>query len=154
MQLYGWLIGNWDMDVVVYRPDGATQSTRGFVSAGWVLEGRAIQDVFAVPQLFYGTTLRIYDPTLDAWHIRWADPLNQVFCELVGHARGTSIVNEGAEPVSLARLYGEQPSGRSPAMLRWIFTDITPRSFRWKSERSPDGAQWQLQREYFARRVS
>jgi hypothetical protein len=154
MQLYAWLVGNWDMDVVIHRPDGAKQSTQGFVHAGWVLEGRAIQDVFAVPQLFYGTTLRIYDPSLDIWHIRWIDPLNQVFCEQVGRAQGDTIVQEGEESASLARLYGPARPGLPPARLRWSFTDITPRSFLWKSERSTDGTHWQLQREYFARRVS
>jgi hypothetical protein len=41
------------------------------------------------------------------------------------------------------------------AAVRWSFTEITPTSFRWRGERSPDGgANWQLQAEYFARRVN
>jgi hypothetical protein len=65
MALYGWLVGVWELDVVISRRDGTRQSTHGTVHAGWVLGGRAIQDIFAVPGLFYGTTLRVYDPALD-----------------------------------------------------------------------------------------
>ena len=79
MALYGWLIGRWEMDSVIHSDDGTKQSgPRGEIHFGWVLEGRAIQDVWALPGFFYGTTLRVYDPALDAWHILWSDPLKQV----------------------------------------------------------------------------
>jgi hypothetical protein len=153
MRLYSWLVGDWDMDVVVYRSDGTKQTAQGWVSAGWVLEGRAIQDVFAAPRLFYGTTLRVYDPGLDAWRIHWTDPVNQVHFWQIARARGADVVQEGKETPSLARLYGSVPASGPQATIRWSFTDITPDSFRWCSERSTYGASWQLQREYFARRV-
>jgi len=153
MHLYAWLVGGWDMDVIIYGTDGSKQSKQGIVRAGWVLEGRAIQDIFAVPGLFYGTTLRVYDPSMDAWRVLWTDPLNQVYVNLIGRARGADIVNEGAEPPSLARLYGAVPSAGAEATIRWTFTDVSPSSFRWLSERATDGAKWQLQREYLARRL-
>lgn len=153
LELYAWLVGRWDLDVVLRRSDGSTESKRGIVSAGWVLEGRAIQDVFAVPGLFYGSTLRVYDPTIDAWHCHWTDPLHQVYFQMIGRARGTEIVNEGREPPSLARVYGAQISPDTKATLRWIFSDITSAGFRWRSERSLDGGPWELQREYFAQRA-
>jgi len=153
MRLYAWLVGEWDMDVVIYRSDGTKQTTQGWISAGWVLEGRAIQDIFAVPRLFYGTTLRVYDPGLDAWHIHWTDPVNQVHFWQIGRARGADVVQEGKETPSLARLYGSVPASGPQATIRWSFTDITADSFHWRSERSIYGASWQLQREYFARRV-
>ena len=38
---------------------------------------------------------------------------------------------------------------------RWSFTEITADSFHWLGERSlDDGATWQLQAEFFARRVA
>lgn len=153
LALYAWLVGRWELDVVLRRPDGSSEKSRGFVSAGWVLEGRAIQDVFAVPGLFYGSTLRVYDPDLDAWHCHWSDPQHQVYFRMMGRAHGGEIVNEGPEPDSLARVYGMRVTPGNPAMLRWIFGDITEDAFRWRSERSTDGADWRLQREYFARRV-
>lgn len=153
MSLYGWLIGRWEMDAVRYLDGAAPRRSRGEVHFGWVLEGRAIQDVWIVPSRdvrhpgpparsdFYGTTLRIYDPGLDAWHILWADPLNQTYRQQIGRARGADIVQDGKDD--------------SGAAVRWSFTEITPDSFHWLGERSPDGgATWQLQVEFFARRVA
>jgi hypothetical protein len=49
--LYGWLIGSWDMDVVHYRVDLGSARRRGEIHFGWVLEGRAVQDVWIMPPL-------------------------------------------------------------------------------------------------------
>ena len=112
MGLYGWLIGSWEMDAVVHADDGTTQKGRGEIHFGWVLEGRAIQDVWILPGVFYGTTLRVYDPGLDAWHILWSDPLKQFYTRQIGRARGKDIVQEGTNDAGDA--------------VRWSFTEITP----------------------------
>jgi hypothetical protein len=138
MGLYGWLIGRWEMDTAVYDDNGAKQTGRGEVHAGWVLEGRAIQDVWILPGTFYGTTLRVYDPGIDAWHILWSDPVRQYYARQIGRARGNDIVQEGKNDAGDA--------------IRWSFTEITPNSFRWRGERAADGG-WRLQAEFFARRV-
>ncbi len=141
MSLYGWLIGSWEMDAVLYGDDGTTHTGRGEIHFGWVLEGRAIQDVWTWPGIFYGTTLRVYDPGIDAWHILWTDPLKQLYTRQIGRARGNDIVQEGRDD--------------SGTGVRWTFTEITPNSFHWLGERSSDGgAAWQLQVEFFARRVT
>lgn len=140
MGLYRWLIGRWDMDAVVYDDDGRKHTARGEIHAGWVLEGRAIQDVWILPGFFHGTTLRVYDPGIDAWHILWSDPLKQLYRRQIGRARGNDIVQDGQDD--------------SGAPVRWSFSEITPNSFRWRGERSPDGgATWQLQAEFVVRRV-
>jgi hypothetical protein len=140
MNLYGWLIGDWDMQAVVHREDGTEHHSRGEIHFGWVLEGRAIQDVWILPDVFYGTTLRVYDPDLDAWHILWSDPLRQFYARQIGRARGGDIVQEGTDGAG--------------ASIRWSFTDITPNSFRWLGERSVDRENWRLQAEFLARRVA
>ncbi len=141
MGLYGWLIGDWDMDAVIFADDGTRHQGRGEIHFGWVLEGRAIQDVWILPGVFHGTTLRIYDPGLDAWHILWNDPLRQYYTRQIGRARGRDIVQEGKNDAG------------DP--VRWTFTDITPDSFRWLGERSRDGGTtWQLQAEFAARRAA
>jgi hypothetical protein len=155
MGLYGWLIGRWDMELVTYEENGTKHTGSGEIHFGWVLEGRAIQDVWIVPRRgargpnapvlpvagdWYGTTLRIYDPGLDAWHIFWSNPVAQFYTRQIGRARGADIVQEG-----------KLDSG---AILRWSFTEITPNSFHWLGEQSRDGgASWRLQVEVFARRV-
>src|SRR5271167_983878 len=99
MNLYGWLIGRWTMDATVHLGDGGTHRGPGEIHFGWVLEGRAIQDVWMIPRRsgrvpdapalpiagnWYGTTLRIYDPALDAWRIYWIDPATNSFRQQIG----------------------------------------------------------------------
>jgi len=140
MALYGWLIGDWEMEAVVHADDGSTHRGRGEIHFAWVLEGRAIQDVWILPGFFHGTTLRIYDPGLDAWHILWSDPLHQYYARQIGRARGRDIVQEGRNDLGEAT--------------RWSFIEITPDSFIWRGERSGDnGATWTLQAEFRARRT-
>ena len=140
MGLYGWLIGSWEMQATLHLENGSTHRAEGSIHFGWVLEGRAIQDVWILPGVFHGTTLRIYDPGLDAWHIIWNDPVRQYYARQIGRARGKDIVQEG-----------KNDAGDT---LRWSFTDITPDSFRWRGERArDDGASWQLQAEFLARRT-
>ena len=59
LKLYGQLIGRWTMDAVVHRDDGSRHQGTGEIHFGWVLEGRAIQDVWMLPGMFYGTTLQV-----------------------------------------------------------------------------------------------
>ena len=141
MDLYGWLIGDWVMEATVHKDDGSVHKGRGQIHFVWALEGRAIQDVWILPGVFYGTTLRVYDPAIDAWHILWSDPLKQLYTRQTGRAQGRDIVQLG------------QAGDGVP--LRWSFTDIAPDSFRWLGERSLDGgASWQLQADFRARRVA
>jgi hypothetical protein len=141
MKLYGWLLGSWRMEASTFAPDGTKHNGQGEIHFAWALEGRAIQDVWILPGVFYGTTLRIYDPGMDAWHILWSDPLRQFYASQIGRARGPDIVQEGTDSTH--------------APIRWTFTDITPNSFRWLGERSDDGGRtyWR-QAEFFATRVS
>ena len=138
MGLYGRLIGNWRMDAVV----SATMARSIKVPAKSILAGflrAAPFRMWILPGVFYGTTLRVYDPGIDAWHILWSDPLMQFYTRQIGRARGSDIVQEG-----------KNDPGQK---VRWSFVEITSDSFRWLGERSlDDGATWQLQAEFFARR--
>lgn len=153
MGLYGWLIGSWDIEVFDHLPDGTTRRSLGEWHFAWALEGRAIQDVFIVPSRAerraaagpegnrYGTTLRVYDPQLGAWHILWVNPVRQAIDRMIGRRRGNDIVQEG-----------EDKNGQA---IRWSFVDIAPDSFRWLGERSTDGGQgWRLEVEFRARRTA
>jgi hypothetical protein len=153
LRLYSWLVGRWEMDVATILENGTTHRGRGEIHAGWVLQGRAIQDVWMIPRLqdrrpgieplpgagnWYGTTLRIYDPALGAWRILWSDPATGFFAQQIGRARGADIVQTGPDP-------------RGGSM-RWIFTDIEPESFRWTAERAPDDLNWRREVDIRARR--
>jgi hypothetical protein len=139
LSLYGWLVGDWEMDGILYLENGKEYRAPGEIHAGWVLEGRAIQDVWIFQGVFYGTTLRVYDPGIDAWHILWSDPMKNYYSRQLGRARGNDIVQEGAS------------ADGTPT--RWSFTEVTPNSFHWLGEKSDGRSGWTGVSEFFPRRV-
>jgi hypothetical protein len=156
LRLYGRFVGDWRMDVTTFAENGDTRRGTGEIHFGWVLEGRAIQDVWMIPPFaerragattelpeaarWYGTTLRVYDPRLDAWHIFWLDPATQFFSRQLGRAEGADIVQVGKH--------------ESGVTLRWSFREITDDSFRWLGEISPDdGKTWRTQVDIRAQRI-
>jgi hypothetical protein len=139
LALFAWLIGDWEFDVTTLPEDGTLHHDHGEIHAGWVLRGRAIQDVWMIPHNWYGTTLRIYDPALDAWHILWNDPATNFFSQQIARGRAGDIVQEGADP-------------RGGSM-RWTFDDISKKSFHWMAERARDGEDWRREVDIQARRV-
>ena len=151
MDLYGWLVGSWELDVVGYADTGEVIHTMAEAHVAWVLEGRAVQDVFINPRRsnrgpdspkfanWFGTTIRIYDPSIQAWRVNWFNPHDGVRAELIGRRRGAEIVQEGTFP--------------DGTPIRWTFSEIMEDSFRWRGERlEPDGKTWRLQVDFRARR--
>lgn len=154
--LYGQFVGDWDAEIVTHAPDGTHHRGQGEIHFGWVLEGRAIQDVWMIPRCqdrrpdgpvlpvagnWYGTTIRVYDPTLGAWRISWIDPATNNYYQQIGRRQGADIVQEGTTPTG--------------ALSRWSFTEITPNSFHWKGEASADqGVTWWLAVDVYARRTA
>ena len=150
--VYGWLVGSWELDVYRYVVDVADRHIKGEVHAGWVLEGRAVQDVWIMPRVsdrpsyqdrvtnMYGTTLRIWDPAIEAWRIIWRNPVTGHSEEQIGRRNGNDIVQVGARP--------------DGTPTRWMFTEITRDSFHWTGESlNPDGKTWSLGGEFRGRRV-
>jgi len=50
LMLFGQFVGDWEVDFTVYGPDGTREIERAEWHFGWVLQGRAIQDVFIIPR--------------------------------------------------------------------------------------------------------
>jgi len=153
LDVYGWLIGSWKLDVYYYKAiDVSARRIKGEVHFGWVLEGRAVQDVWIMPRRserteeldktnnMYGTTLRVWDPAIQAWHITWINPVTGHREEQIGRRSGKDIVQVGAR------------ADGTPT--RWMFTEITPDSFHWTGESLlPDGKTWKLEGEFRAKRM-
>jgi hypothetical protein len=151
--LYGWLVGSWELDIHYYGGiDVRPRGMKGEVHFTWVLEGRAIQDVWIMPPRsqrtagtdkdinMYGTTLRVWDPSIQAWRITWTNPVRNHREEQVGRWIGKDVVQVGARPTGQAT--------------RWRFTEITANSFHWLGEAlEPDGQTWKLEGEFRARRI-
>lgn len=151
---YGWLVGSWDLDVDRYAGvDVRGRRLRGEVHAGWALEGRAVQDVWIMPlrsargsepeergMNMFGTTLRVWDPTIQAWRITWINPVHNHREEQIGRRIGAEIVQVGAR------------ANGTPT--RWRFTELTGDSFHWIGDAlAADGKTWVTEGEFRARRV-
>ena len=150
---YGQFVGRWRTETTEWLPDRSTRFSAWDVRFCWVLEGRAIQDLWITPPpgevlpvaydapVRYGTTLRIYDPASDAWHIIWADAPSGRVLRQTGRRIGSEIVQVGER----------EPDG---SQSRWVFRDITWGSFRWCNERSDDGGvSWRLAQQMLATRL-
>ncbi len=151
MALYAPLIGDWAVDVIDYGPDGSRRTSTGEWHFAWVLEGRAIQDVWIAPRRAlrqegtsaqgnrYGTTVRVYDPKTEVWTVNWFNPVTGARNTLVGRKQGDDIIQEGTDSAGVR--------------IRWTFSEITATSFYWRGEVLADaGKTWRLVAEFRGRR--
>jgi hypothetical protein len=150
---YGWLVGSWELDVLHYGGRNVSaQNLKGEAHFAWVLEGRAIQDVWIMPARserkgfrdkmlnMYGSTLRAWDPTIKGWRITWSNPAGDHHETQIGRRHGRDVVQTGT-----------RPDGR---VTRWSFREITANSFRWFGESQPAaGTRWTLEGEFRAQRI-
>ncbi|HTT35013.1 MAG TPA: hypothetical protein VMH78_04000 [Thermoplasmata archaeon] len=146
LALFGQFVGDWEItECRNLNADGSWTVERGELHWRWILEGRAVQDVWSTIDEAtgrarpIGTTVRFYDSRIDAWHSVWIAPVLGVVRTFVGRAVGDEIVLEGT-------------SARGNP-LKWIFSEITPRAFRWRAEelREPPSG-WVLCEEMRIRR--
>ncbi|HEY8993471.1 MAG TPA: hypothetical protein VIM71_02200 [Lacunisphaera sp.] len=152
---YGWLVGSWELDVIHYGGRNVSnQLLKGEAHFSWVLEGRAIQDVWIMPRRFerrlypdrsmnmYGSTLRAWDAALKGWRITWANPAGAHYESQIGRWQGGDVVQTGTRPDGTAT--------------RWSFREITADSFHWFGEARPaTGANgWTLEGEFRAHRTA
>jgi len=141
LMLFGQFIGDWDIVEARYpQPDGTEIKRQGEIHFRWILEGKAMQDVFMTYQenprrlIPVGTTVRFYDPKIDAWRSTWMSPIQGAMQTFIGRKLKDEIVLESKTKEG----YPE----------KWIFSDITPQSFRWRSVETHDnGKTWQLTEE-------
>lgn len=144
LMLYGQFIGSWEVHSINFHADGTRTERQGEWHFAWILGGRGVQDVLfatGAPAYRYGTTVRCYDSTIDAWRVTWMSPGGGEFANLIGRQIGDRIVQEGTGP---------DPRRRE----RWTFSEMTPTTFNWYGEVSFDqGKTWSLEQEMHAKRL-
>jgi hypothetical protein len=146
LQLFGQFLGSWTFAGTQYKDDGSRPTDKGEIHFHWVLQGRAIQDVWLETaadesdkvELFYGTTIRFYDPTTDTWRSTWLDPTTGVVRVFVGRKVGSEIVLEA--------------NGADGRPIRWIFSEIKADRFHWRGERKT-GSEWRVYEDLNAHRM-
>lgn len=150
--IFAPMLGSWDLEVIYYNPDGSVKRrTPGEWHFARVLEGRAIQDVWIVPPRpqrqplepppgEYGVTLRFYDPRIEAWRSTWHGPVHGIVWPFIARRVDGEIV--------LERI------GEDGELTHWVFGDIRPSSFEWRSQSSRDGGHtWRIDQIMHARRI-
>ncbi|MEU4328573.1 hypothetical protein [Nonomuraea dietziae] len=149
LAFFGRLVGSWDVAVTNHHPDGASEELLGEWHFGWVLDGRAIQDVWLAPSRAerartgdesgeWGATLRFYDPRIKAIRSTWIGPARGWVLPFIARQQGEEMVLEGTF---------------DGVLTRWIFSDVKPGSFHWRAvESSDDGRTWRLRQQMLASR--
>ena len=143
LSLFGRFVGSWDIEATYWDHDGnVTAEVGGEWHFGWVLQGRAIQDVLISPPLEeqrlagaplreFGSSFRLYDPKTDTWRVTWFAPVSGTIVDLTARPDGEGIVLEGTEPNGM--------------LDRWVFSQITPDTFMWTGYESDDqGNTWPM----------
>jgi hypothetical protein len=157
LELFGRLIGEWDIESSNFDDNGAIVGRgQGEWLFGWVLNGRAIQDLIIAPSRAvhqqtgapygeYGTAVRFYDAKIDAWQMTAVHPVFGVIAKLIAKSdEDGGIVMEG-------RIPGEAP--HAGGLYRWTFSDIRADFFRWRGYWSEDDGQtWHFDEEILGRR--
>jgi len=118
-----------------------TTSSSGEWIFGWVMDGRAIQDLFIIhpsaarKERYIGTTLRYFEPKSATWNVTFVDPENGSVATLTGGAA------EGGRIV----LHSQNKDGKES---RWSFDEIRPDSWVFRDEETGDGGKtWRLREE-------
>lgn len=150
--LFGWLVGSWEIEASLHGEDGHIEQRRGEVHASWVLEGRAIQDLFIFPSRQerqagaaspgdrYATTIRTFDNFLGAWHVSFINPAaEETNAQLIARRDGDGILMEG-------RLSDQTP-------VRWRYGGVTANAFHYSAEKwNSDGTAWEIYLELSGKR--
>jgi hypothetical protein len=145
-KVFGRFVGTWEVEYADFSKSGKVTHRSGELTVGWIMDGRAIQDVWIVNPS--GTTkerevytdLRYFDPKSRTWPAIFFDPQIASVAKFTGGAAGDSRI-----VLDTADLGAEDT--------RWSFNDIRPDSFVFRDEASNDGGKtWRLQSEYHMKR--
>jgi len=140
------LVGTWDVDYTDYLKDGSTLRRTGEFTIGWIMDGRAIQDVWIVDpwgthvEREVYTEVHYFEPKSRTWQAVFVDPQEGSI------ARLTSTELSKDRYVLVTHDLGGKDT-------RWSFSDIRPDSFEWRDETSSDGGKtWSLHSDYHMKR--
>jgi len=140
-RVFDRLVGTWDCDYGFFLDDGSVRHKKGELLLGWILDGRAVQDIFVTyptdgeKERRIGTTVRFFDTALKKWRVVFVGPQFNYLVTVQGGLEGDRIVLRGVD------------SDGSP--IRWSFNDIKSDSFLWRGEKSRDGGKtWKVEEEH------
>lgn len=144
-EVWDRFVGTWDCDFGFYLDDGTVRRSAGELEFGWILDGRALQDIWisypddGTNERNIGTSIRFFDDKSRTWRVVFVSPANGGLLTVQGGVEGGRIVLRGTDDEGAA--------------LRWSFNDIEAHSFVWRGEKSRDGGKtWRLEEEHHMKR--
>jgi hypothetical protein len=144
-QVWDRFVGAWDCDFGFYLDNGSVRRSAGELDFGWVIDGRALQDIWisypsdGTKERNIGTSIRFFDDKSKTWRVVFVSPAYGALLTVQGGLEGNRIVLRGTDDEGSA--------------LRWSFNDIQADSFVWRGEKSRDGGKtWRLEEEHRMKR--
>jgi len=141
-QVPGRLVGTWDVEYTTFAKDGTASQRTGEFIVEWVMDGRALQDLWIVhprgtrKEREVYTDLHWFDAKSRTWRAAFIDPEHGSVAKFTGGPLGND------------RYVLETPDLGSDRT-RWSFYDIRRDSFAVRGEASNDeGKTWKLESEY------
>ena len=146
-RVLGRLVGTWDVQYMDISKDGKAIHRSGELLVGWVMDGRAIEDLWIVYPSEAGkerevyADVRYFDPKSGMWPATFIDPQIASVATFTGGAVGDDrIVLDSQDLVA----------GQTR---RWSFNDIRNDSLVFRDDASSDGGKtWKLKSEYHMKR--
>ena len=143
----GRLVGTWDVEYMDISKNGKEIHRTGELLVGWVMDGRAIEDLWIVypsgaeKEREVYADVRYFDAKSGTWPAIFIDPQAASVATFSGGAVGDDrIVLDSQDLVA----------GQTR---RWSFSDIRPDSLVFRDDASSDGGKtWRLKSEYHMKR--
>src|SRR3954452_3007614 len=121
-QIFRPFIGSWDLRVTWYDENEVpNRRENGEWHFMWALEGRAVQDIWIVPRRAersgrndtyeYGTSVRFFNPRLQAWRSTWIGPTQGIVHTFIARQVGSDVVLDTTLDNGFR--------------MRWTFVDMT-----------------------------
>lgn len=141
------MIGRWSLRVENIAADGTVVLTDAEWHFSWALDGRAVVDVWISPARGggrdaapgeWGMSVRFYDESIGRIRSTWHGPGRGWVIPFLARTIGGEL-----------RLEAEHDG----LEVRWTFSDIAERSFRWRAEERAGGGEWRVRQRFDATRV-
>ena len=145
-RVFSRFVGTWQVEYMDVMKDGTQLHRTGLFIVGWIMDGRAIQDLWIVdPTPSHAerevyADIRYFDPKTLTWPSVFFDPEHASMARFSGGAVGSDRAVF-------------QSSEIDTNLTRWSFEDIGPNTFVFRDQSSSDqGKTWKLRAEYHMRR--
>jgi len=141
---FGKLVGEWEFDWI---DNNSPRTVKGEWLFAWVLEGRAIQDIFICPSRStrfdnpqpdgeYGTTLRVFNPYSKSWDTAycWTGRITRLEAKRIDSKIVLTNIDDPKE--------------------KWVFAEIADDTFHWQNVTVCDDGTWYINADLYAKRRS